>query len=289
MQSPSRKFPTWGIVSLAILGAVAVLPRQAAAPDANPTGTAASPIPAEVWASRTAGRDAHGTATAAQLAPAATPSPPLAEAVPQARPQTPIAFSTPPQAVAIRLAPREVRAQMKYETVRFAGRRVRTLDEPSRILLTQAAAANAGLHRVGLGFADVYGVIEAETSWIPRTGMGKNGVRSIGLAQFEPGTAKGLGLKNPNDPVEAVFAAAVNLRHGANWAARKIDHLELPPARRAAKLREGVSIYYNLSVKGRNQWNGLNTAKLPIETRRHIRNVRSGAREALQLARELGA
>ena len=50
--------------------------------------------------------------------------------------------------------------------------------------------------------------------------------------------------------------------------ARRIANLKLTPEQHAQKLREGVSIYYNLSSKGRSAWNGLNTAKLPIETRR---------------------
>ena len=130
-------------------------------------------------------------------------------------------------------------------------------------------------------------MINAETSWIPRTGMGKTGTRSYGLAQFEPGTAKGLGLKNPNDPVQAVYAAAVNMKHGAEWAEDKISHLKLSPEQYEAKIREGVSIYYNLSVKGRNKWNGVNTASLPVETRRHIRNVRRGAERAAELAEQM--
>jgi hypothetical protein len=182
-----------------------------------------------------------------------------------------------------------LRQHIKFETVKYAGKRIKTLDEESRLLLVQAAAARARLEEVGLSYEDVYGVIDAETSWIPRTGMGKNGVASHGLAQFEPRTAKGLGLKDPNDPVQAVYAAAVNMKHGAEWAAERIAHLKLTPEQRAEKLREGVSIYYNLSVKGRNKWDGLNTAKLPIETQRHIRNVREGAEEATQLAQRLSA
>src|SRR5690606_35987083 len=210
----------------------------------------------------------------------------VAAAGPAASPA--LQLATPAAAAAVKFtSPKEVRAQIKFETVRYAGKKIRTPDEESRILLAQAAAHRAGLHKVGLGYADVYGVIDAETSWIPRTGMGKNGVRSYGLAQFEPGTARGLGLKDPNDPVQAVFAAAVNMKHGARWAANRIDHLELTPEQYALKLREGVSIYYNLSVKGRNKWNGVNTAQLPVETRRHIRNVRQGAREAVQLAQTL--
>jgi hypothetical protein len=175
-------------------------------------------------------------------------------------------------------------AKIRWVPVKHGAKTLRTLDSSSRLLLARSAAERAGLSSVGLSFHDVYGVIEAETSWVPRDGMGKNGVTSLGLAQFEPATAKGLGLQDPNDPVQAVHAAALYMKHGAEWAARKIAHLKLSPQAHAAKLREGVSIYYNLSVRGRNKWDGVNTAQLPIETQRHISNVRSGVQEALQLA-----
>ena len=140
-------------------------------------------------------------------------------------------------------------------------RRRRTLDEASRLLLAQAAAEKAGLNEVGLSFEDVYGVIEAETSWIARSGKGRNGVTSLGLAQFEPRTAKGLGLKNPNDPVQAVYAAA-HVHEARRRVGRRQDRPpEAEPEQRAAKIREGVSIYYNLSIKGRNKWDGVNTAQ----------------------------
>lgn len=181
----------------------------------------------------------------------------------------------------------ELRAKMKWVPVKYGGERVKTLDEESRLLLAQAAAERAGLDKVGLSYEDVYGLINAETSWIPRTGMGKNGVASMGLAQFEPRTARGLGLKDPNDPVQAVYFAAINMKHGAQWASDRIAHLKLPPEQYASKMREGVSIYYNLSVKGRNKWDGTNTAALPIETQRHIRNVRTGAEKAADLAEEI--
>jgi hypothetical protein len=207
----------------------------------------------------------------------------VGKAAPAAAPA--IRMATPVAAAAVKFASQEaVRAQIRFQTVRYAGKPVKTLDEESRLLLAQAAAERAGLHNVGLSFQDVYGVIDAETDWIPRTGMGRNGVESIGLAQFEPRTARGLGLKDPNDPVQAVFAAAVNMKHGAEWAEDKIAHLKLSPEERAQKIREGVSVYYNLSIKGRNKWDGFNTTQLPVETQRHIRNVRAGAAEASQLA-----
>ncbi|HYE38544.1 MAG TPA: hypothetical protein VEB23_01350, partial [Ramlibacter sp.] len=155
-----------------------------------------------------------------------------------------------------------------------------TLDGPSRLLLARSAAERARLHEVGLDFRDVYGVISAETSWVPRKGMGRNGVASHGLGQFEPATARAIGLRDPNDAVEAVHAAARLLREAAVWSAQRIARLGLTPEQRAAKLREGVSIYYNLSTRARNAWSGLDTHRLPVETQRHIRNVRAGALQA---------
>jgi hypothetical protein len=182
-----------------------------------------------------------------------------------------------------------LRARIKFQTVRWGGKPVQTLDEASRILLAQAAAEKAGLHDVGLSFHDVYGVIEAETSWIQRTGASKDGTPNLGLAQFEPRTAKGMGLADPEDPVQAVFAAARYMKDGAKWAGAKLAPLKLSPEQHAAKLREGISVHYNLSIKGRNKWDGLNTAQLPVETQRHIRNASVGAVEAAQLARQLKA
>jgi hypothetical protein len=199
-----------------------------------------------------------------------------------------IQLATPVAVAAVKFTSEEaVRAKIKFETVRYGGKTVQTLDEASRLLLAQAAAERADLEQVGLSFEDVYGVIDAETSWIPRAGLGRNGVASVGLAQFEARTARGLGLKDPNDPVQAVYAAAVNMKHGAEWAEDKIAHLKLTPEQRAMKIREGVSIYYNLSIKGRNRWDGVNTAQLPVETQRHIRNVRAGAEKASDLADDL--
>lgn len=174
----------------------------------------------------------------------------------------------------------QLRNKMRWVSVKFGSNMLRTPDAMSRILLAQSAAQRAGLHEVGLGYEDVYGIINAETSWVPRMGASKDGTPNLGIAQFEPATARALGLKNPHDPVEAVHVAALHLKQAAVWSSRKLEGLKLPPHVHAAKLREGVSIYYNLSSKGRSQWNGLNTAKLPIETRRHISNAARGAREA---------
>jgi hypothetical protein len=231
---------------------------------------------APVAAAPAAGRVASGPVAAAAAAFHATAA--------SLRSAAPVGAAT---AIA-NVAPEEaLRARMHWVTVRHGDQKVKVLDEASRLLLVQAAAERAGLKSVGLGYQDVYGVINAETSWIPRTGMGKTGTPSYGLAQFEPGTAKGLGITNPNDPVQAVYGAALNMKHAAMWAADKLDHAKLSPQQYAQKLREGVSVYYNLSTRGRAKWTGFNTAQLPIETQRHIHNVQIGAMEAVQLAQEI--
>lgn len=181
----------------------------------------------------------------------------------------------------------DLRKQVRWLPVRLAGNMLKTPDSSSRLLLVQSAAERAGLHEVGLSYRDVYGIINAETSWIPRLGASKDGTPNLGIAQFEPATARAVGLDDPTDPVQAVHAAAMHLKEAARWSARRIADLNLSPEQRALKLREGVSIYYNLSSKGRSQWNGMNTAKLPVETRRHIANARLGAREAAELETQL--
>lgn len=177
-----------------------------------------------------------------------------------------------------------LRAQLRWVPGRVGGRQVMTPDAASRLLLARSAAERAELAEVGLDFRDVYGVISAETSWFARDGLGRNGVTSQGLAQLEPATARALGVRDANDPVEAVHAAATLLKEAAQWSARRIAGLRLPGAERATRLREGVSVYYNLSSAARERWNGLSNAMLPFETQRHIRNVREGVRQAEQLA-----
>jgi hypothetical protein len=173
-----------------------------------------------------------------------------------------------------------LRSQIRWVPTRLGREMLMAPDFASRVLLAKAAAQRAALGDVGLGFQDVYGVITAETSWVPRRGSGRNGTASYGVAQFEPTTAKALGLRNPEDLVEAVHAAARHMKEAAEWSQARIAGLRLDAGERALRLREGVSIYYNLSSRGRAAWNGRNTDALPMPTRRHILNARVGALEA---------
>lgn len=182
-----------------------------------------------------------------------------------------------------------LRAHVHWVRSRLGNQVVLTPDLASRMLLAKSAARRARLDEVGLSFMDVYGIINAETSWMPRLGASKDGTPNLGIAQFEPATARALGLRDPNDPVEAVHAAALHIKQAAVWSASRLQGLKLSAAERAEKLREGISIYYNLSSRGRAVWNGRNTDRLPRETRLHILNARIGAREAAIVEAQLRA
>lgn len=287
--APARRAFAHGRVALA-LGAVAAAVTGTSVPVAAPLARApAAPAPAAVAV-------AAPVAVVAAAQPAvAAQAPVLPAAVVPAAPVSEDAAAAPqPQLlqVAMRL-PRQhpgrdtyfarLRSELRWVPVRVGNREVFTPDAASRLLLAQSAAARAGLDEVGLDFRDVYGVINAETSWVPRPGLGRNGVVSAGLAQFEPATARAVGLRNPNDPVAAVHAAAVLLKEAAQWSARRIASLHLGPDAYAAKLREGISVYYNLSSRARQAWSGRNARQLPVETQRHIRNVRAGVQQAERL------
>lgn len=275
-------------------------PRSAARPVVRHARRRTLPMPMLTLACVAAGVGGgvalHQTAFKQQSAPRAplalakaAPAPAQAEVAPQVQQPVPALPQAQPEPALVAEvavpAPEQIRSQLRWVTLQ-QGQRM--LDANSRLLLARSAAQQAALHDVGLDFRDVYGVIHAESSWLPRPGMGKNGVVSSGLAQFEPATARAVGLRNPADPVEAVHAAAVLLKEAARWSARKLEGLNLDSAQRAIKLREGVSVYYNLSSRGRQAWQGHNSQQLPIETRLHIRNVRDGALRAERLTSGTG-
>lgn len=180
-----------------------------------------------------------------------------------------------------------LRAQLKYVEIEYLGQAATALDVPSRVLLTKAAAEKYELSKVGLTWKDLYGVIHAETGWVARDGMGLNGKVSRGLAQMEDATAKALGINDPDDPVEAAYGAAKLLVEAAGWSSRKIQGLGLSGAERHEALRDGISIYYNLSSKKRAEWDGTNEHVMPYATQRHMANVKDGAAIAHRLERTL--
>jgi hypothetical protein len=211
--------------------------------------------------------------------PHASAQPPSLPAVAVAVPLAHVAVATPAPLRQVG-AFEKLRRQMHWIPTKVGRETLMAPDVESRMLLAKSAAERAGLAEVGLSFKDVYAIINAETSWAPRAGASRDGTPNLGIAQFEPATAKALGLHNPDDPVEAVHAAAMHIKEAAIWSRDRIKSLKLTRAERDEKLREGISIYYNLSTRGRNQWNGMNTAQLPVQTQRHIANARAGLLEA---------
>jgi len=223
---------------------------------------------------------------AVEMAPAALP-PAVAAATVMAAAEIPVKADVAP--IPERRYYEQLRRRLRWLPTRLGEEELRTPDLASRLLLAKSAARRAGLQEVGLGFSDVYGIINAESSWVPRQGASKDGTPNLGIAQFEPATARMLGLRDANDPVEAVHVAALHMKQAALWSESRLAHLKLDADTRAEKLREGVSIYYNLSSRGRSAWNGRNTAQLPKETRLHIQNARAGALEASLLEAQLRA
>jgi hypothetical protein len=288
MMRTKHQFFTSGAAVLALAGAAAGLsgsafqvPVAAVAQPSPPVLAVIVPLaPAEVV--EAVAPPPQATAAVAEpasvVAQASVPTAAVMAAVPVSVTAAPETAAT--RRPAISLA--DLRARVRWMRVQVNGRAVLTPDPDSRLLLARSAAERAGLAEVGLDFRDVYGVITAETSWVPRTGMGRNGVASQGLAQFEPATARALGVRDANDPVEAVHGAALLLREAGAWSARRIAGLRLTGADYAARLREGISVYYNLSSRARQRWDGA-THTLPLETRRHIVNVRAGIQQAEQL------
>ena len=121
-------------------------------------------------------------------------------------------------------------------------------------------------------FRSIYAVVQAETGWASREGMGLNGKPSFGLAQMEEATARALGI-NPSDPREALVGVSRLLKEASAWAKA-----------RGADKKMALSVYYNLSTKARNAWNGVSADDLPVPTQNHIKNLRDGHRIATALA-----
>lgn len=176
---------------------------------------------------------------------------------------------------------------LNYVDVTHNGRQFRMLDELSRIWLVKEMARQHELESVGLDWKDLYGLIHAETAWIARDGLGKNGVTSVGLAQMEPNTAKSLNIANPLDPIEAISGAAVLMKEAATWSRYKLSGLRLGKHEKSQKMREGISVYYNLSSAGRRLWDGTNTEQMPVETQRHIFNTKDGANLAGSIEKKI--
>lgn len=203
------------------------------------------------------------------------------------QPESPQSEPHPQTSMGGEPAGKSLRDQLKFVEVQFGGQTAVTPDAASRILLVKAAAKEARLSEVGMDWRDLYGIIHAETTWVARDGVGKTGTHSHGLAQFEPATAKGMNLQDPHDPLESIKASAKLVRIAAEWAQERASEHKLSARDTNIAVHDGVSVYYNLSWKGRNSWKPLHNTHLPPQTREHIANVKLGAKIASELDYEI--
>jgi hypothetical protein len=174
-----------------------------------------------------------------------------------------------------------LRQSLRYVEVTVGKQKHSVLDMASRITLVKAVSEEMKLSDNGLKWTDLYGIIHAETGWVARDGMGANKVKSSGLAQMEPDTAQAIGIKDPNDPIQAVWGAAYLMQEAAQWSHSKVQkakrHLHMKKGAEESAFREGISIYYNTSTALRSSWNVRNTDEFPDATQAHIQNSRDGA------------
>lgn len=163
-------------------------------------------------------------------------------------------------------------ADLSPVEVTIAGKKYQALNPLERIRLCKEVASEMKLAAYGMDWRNIYATVHAETAWAERTGMGLNGKPSFGLAQMELATAKSLGI-DPNDKRSSLIGVAMLLKEASAWAKAK-GH---------ADKKAALSVYYNLSTKARNQWNGVTTDSLPQATQNHIRNLADGLAHATRL------
>lgn len=142
-----------------------------------------------------------------------------------------------------------------------------------RVRLCKEIASEQRLNAHGFDWRDLYAIVQAETGWASREGKGLNGKPSFGLAQLEKATAESLGV-DPHDAKQAIVGVAKLIKEASAWAR----------ARGVADKRAAISVYYNLSTKARNAWDGETIDTLPTPTQNHIRNLRDGHKIATSLA-----
>jgi Transglycosylase SLT domain len=156
------------------------------------------------------------------------------------------------------------------------GQEIESLIPEERIRLCKEVAKEARLKSSGLDWRDLYAVVHAESGWAPRDGMGFNGKISRGIAQIEDATAKSLGV-DANDPKQSLEAVASLLKSAQRWSHARGHSLK----------DASLSVYYNLSTKGREMWDGVTTDDLPIPTQHHIANVKQGKLIATRIDKQL--
>lgn len=138
-------------------------------------------------------------------------------------------------------------------------------------LCNEASRTVAKTSGVRIDPAKIGAVIQAESNGVAQTGFSWNGkTPSFGLAQLEANTAKGLGVKDPNDPLESAIAVAKLLSDGYVFAKK---HPGVP-------LDYALSLAYNTGTNTRNTLGALGSTlrldQLPPATQIHVKNMAIG-------------
>lgn len=136
-------------------------------------------------------------------------------------------------------------------------------------LSRQAALQASRLEGIAIDPVKVGAVMIAESSLVSRVGWSANGkTPSFGLAQLEENTARALGVKDLNDPLESAQAAARLVAEGLRFARA---NAQVDP-------RIAMSLNYNTSTLLRRtliaqHGAGLQVEHLPQATQNHVKNM----------------
>lgn len=183
------------------------------------------------------------------------------------------AAAAAPVQVANSLHSKDISAHLAPVQVVIAGKAFEAPHPMERVRLCKEIASESRLNAHGFDWRDLYAIVQAETGWAARDGIGLNGKASYGLAQMEEATAKSLGI-DPNDPRQSIEGVAKLIKEAGAWA--RVKGIQ--------DKRTALSVYYNLSTKARNAWDGVSIDSLPVPTQHHITNMRLGHKQATSLA-----
>lgn len=139
-------------------------------------------------------------------------------------------------------------------------------------LSRQAAQEASRTEGIKIDPLKVGAIMMAESSLVARTGWSANGkTPSYGLAQMEPNTARLLGVKDPNDPLQSALGVAKLVAEGMRFARSngKVDeHIAMSLAyNTSTSLRRSLVTQYGSALR---------LEHLPQATQNHVKNMAYG-------------
>ena len=139
-------------------------------------------------------------------------------------------------------------------------------------LSRQAAQEASRTEGIKIDPLKVGAIMMAESSLVARTGWSANGkTPSYSLAQMEPNTARLLGVKDPNDPLQSALGVAKLVAEGMRFARSngKVDeHIAMSLAyNTSTSLRRSLVTQYGSALR---------LEHLPPATQNHVKNMAYG-------------